>query len=76
VTAPRSRWLLVVLLVAGCGLMLPFDLWFTRLAGMACLFAFIVLGVFLIAEPGFVGAAEDEEGATGGSGSADETAAG
>jgi len=56
----RSRWTLVALLVLGCGLMLPFELWATRLAGMACLLAFIVLGVFLIADPRFL--AEDREG--------------
>jgi hypothetical protein len=56
----RSKWTLVALLVLGCGLMLPFELWATRLAGMACLLAFIVLGVFLIADPRFL--AEDREG--------------
>ena len=50
----RSRWTLVVLLVVGCGLMIPFEEWYTRLAGMACLFAFIVLGVFLVAAPDFL----------------------
>ena len=58
-SALRSRWTLVALLVVGCGLMLPFEYWATRLAGMACLFGFIVLGVFLIAEPGFL-AGDDE----------------
>jgi hypothetical protein len=56
----RSRWTLVALFAVGCGLMIPFEEWYTRLAGMACLFAFIVLGVFVIAEPGFVGGADDE----------------
>jgi len=55
----RSKVTLVVLFVLGCALMLPFEFWATRLAGMACLFGFIVLGVFLVADPGFVGA-EDE----------------
>jgi hypothetical protein len=64
----RSRWMLVALLVAGCGLMLPFELWLTRLAGMACLFAFIVLGVFLIAEPGFLGDDDEDPAAEKGSG--------
>jgi hypothetical protein len=57
----RSKWTLVVLLVAGCGLMIPFEYWYTRLTGMACLFAFIVLGVFLVAEPGFLRADEEPE---------------
>ena len=60
--ALHSRWTLVALLVLGCGLMLPFELWATRLAGMACLFGFIVLGVFLIAEPGFLSDDEAPEG--------------
>ena len=50
----RSKWGLVALLVAGCALMIPFEEWYTRLGGMACLFAFIVLGVFLVAEPAFL----------------------
>jgi hypothetical protein len=45
---------------AGLLLMLLFEAWFTRLAGVACLFAFIVSGVFLIADPAFL-AAEDED---------------
>ena len=60
----RSRWTLLALLVLGLALMLPFEYTATRAAGMACLFGFIVLGVFLIAEPGFLtadeGAPEDE----------------
>jgi hypothetical protein len=58
--ALRSRWTLVALFVVGVGLMIPFDEWYTRLAGMACLLSFIVLGVFLVAEPGFL-APDDEE---------------
>jgi hypothetical protein len=58
--ALRSRWTLVVLFFVGVGLMIPFDEWYTRLAGMACLLSFIVLGVFLVAEPGFL-APDDEE---------------
>ena len=68
--ALRSRWTLVALLVVGCGLMLPFEYWFTRLTGMACLFGFIVLGVFLIAEPGFLDTDEAPEGDRVRSGSA------
>jgi hypothetical protein len=54
----RSSWTLLALLVVGCGLMLPFAYTATRAAGMACLFGFIVLGVFLIADPRFL--SEDE----------------
>jgi len=44
----------------GLLLMLLFEAWFTRLAGVACLFAFIVTGVFLIADPAFLAAEDDE----------------
>ena len=44
----------------GLLLMLLFEAWFTRLAGVACLFAFIVTGVFLIADPAFLAADDDE----------------
>jgi hypothetical protein len=54
----RSRWTLLALLFVGCGLMLPFEYAATRAAGMACLFGFIVLGVFLIADPRFLGGDE------------------
>jgi hypothetical protein len=58
----RSKVTLVVLFVLGCALMLPFEFWATRLAGMACLFGFIVLGVFLVADPEFLGTDEVESG--------------
>ena len=45
---------------AGLLLMVLFEAWFTRLAGVACLFAFIVSGVFLIADPAFLAAEDDE----------------
>ena len=44
----------------GLLLMLLFEAWYTRLAGEACLFAFIVSGVFLIADPSFLAAEDDE----------------
>jgi hypothetical protein len=47
-------------LAFGLLLMLLFEAWFTRLAGVACLFAFIVTGVFLIADPAFLAADDDE----------------
>lgn len=58
-----SRWTLLALLVAGLALMLPFEYTATRAAGIACLFGFIVLGVHLIAEPGFLAADEDSNDA-------------
>jgi hypothetical protein len=45
---------------AGLLLMLLFEAWFTRLLGVAALFAFIVSGVFLIADPAFLAADDDE----------------
>ena len=53
--------LMFTCLGAGLLLMLLFEAWFTRLLGVAALFAFIVSGVFLIADPAFL-AAEDDEG--------------
>ena len=53
-TVLRSNWTLLALLLVGCGLMLPFEFAATRAAGIACLFGFIVLGVFLIADPRFL----------------------
>ena len=55
------RWLPVMLgcLVAGLALMLVFDNAITRVLGVLALFAFIVIGVFLIADPAFL-AEEDE----------------
>jgi hypothetical protein len=49
--------LVVTTLVGGFVLMLGFDTPATRIAGVVCLLAFVVSGVFLVADPGFV--AED-----------------
>ena len=57
--ALASRWALVALLVAGLALMIPFEHTLTRVAGITCLLAFIVVGVFQIAEPGFLAGDED-----------------
>ena len=56
------RWLAVMLgcLAAGVVLMVGFESAITRVVGLLALFAFIVIGVFLIADPAFL-AAEDEE---------------
>jgi hypothetical protein len=54
----RSRPLLPILvpvwLVAGLALMLPFEATITRILGVSLLFAFIVGGLFLVAEPRFL----------------------
>ena len=46
--------LVVVSLIAGLALMVPFDTTWTRVAGVACLLAFVAGGVFLIADPAFL----------------------
>jgi hypothetical protein len=55
------RALMLACLVVGLGLMLAFESAITRVLGLLALFGFIVIGVFLIADPAFL-AAEDEEG--------------
>jgi len=54
----RSRPLLPLLvvgsLVAGMALMIPFEATITRILGVLLLFAFIVGGLFVIAEPRFM----------------------
>jgi hypothetical protein len=47
-------------LVIGMALMLVFEHWVTRVLGVGALFAFIVSGVFLIADPAFLVAEEDD----------------
>jgi hypothetical protein len=57
----RRRPLLVVMLaslVAGVLLMVLFEATLTRIAGVTALFAFIVSGVFLIADPALLGTDE------------------
>jgi hypothetical protein len=58
----NRAWLVVMLgsLAAGLVLMVGFERALTRALGLLALFAFIVIGVFLIADPAFL-AAEDEE---------------
>jgi hypothetical protein len=43
-----------VWLVAGLGLMIPFEATITRIPGVLLLFAFMVGALFLIAEPRFL----------------------
>jgi hypothetical protein len=52
--------LMFACLGAGLLLMLLFEAWYTRLVGVAALFAFIVTGVFLIADPAFLTGDDDE----------------
>ena len=46
-------------LAIGLVLMLVFEAMLTRIVGVTALFAFIVSGVFLIADPSFLGPDED-----------------
>jgi hypothetical protein len=59
VSTRAQRILLVALLVGGVGAMVPFEGLPSRVIGMALLGSFIVLGVFLIAQPGFLTGDED-----------------
>jgi hypothetical protein len=52
-------------LAIGLALMLAFHAPLTRIAGVAALFAFIVSGVFLIADPGFLGPDDDDRSSRG-----------
>jgi hypothetical protein len=56
------KWLMLACLVAGLGLMLPFESAVTLTLGVLALFAFIVIGVFLIADPAYLAVEDDEEG--------------
>lgn len=51
----------IALGVIGLVVMLPFDEWYTRLVGMGCLVAFVVTGVFLIANPAYLSRNPREE---------------
>lgn len=51
------RWLRLgvpAVLVAGLALMIPFEATITRVLGVACLFAFMIGGVFLVADERFL----------------------
>ena len=58
---PKLERICIALGVIGLVVMLPFDVWYTRLVGMACLVAFVVTGVFLIANPAYLSRASAEE---------------
>jgi hypothetical protein len=46
----------------GVALMIPFEYWFTRVLGVAALFAAILLGVFAIASPELLDGDDDASG--------------
>jgi hypothetical protein len=50
------------LLIVGLALMIPFEETVTLALGVACLLAFVGLGVFLIAHPSALLEPDDEEG--------------
>lgn len=55
----RQALLLGLAFALGVGLMIPFEAVITRVLGVGFLLAFIVGGVFAIAEPGFLSADDD-----------------
>jgi hypothetical protein len=57
--ALEGAWL--ALLVVGLALMLPFEETITLALGVACMLAFVGLGVFLIAHPSALLEPEDDE---------------
>jgi hypothetical protein len=60
VSRRRLEWLWGALFVVGVALMVPFEKTITLALGIACLLAFIALGVYLIAHPSALLADEDE----------------
>lgn len=59
-TPRRLRFLALACLLAGLAIMIPFEGPLARVAGVGLLVAFIICGVFAIAEPGFLGDDESE----------------
>jgi len=57
----RRRNLALVCLIGGLALTVPFDATATLVAGLLLLGAFIVLGVFAVADPEFLAADRDDE---------------
>ena len=57
--AMEGAW--IALLVIGLALMVPFEETITLALGVACLLAFVGLGVFLIAHPESLLDADDED---------------
>jgi hypothetical protein len=55
----RGVALMLASLAVGLVLMIGFEAALTRIVGVLALFAFIVIGVFLIADPAFLDAEED-----------------
>lgn len=51
----------ILTFILGVALMIPFEATITRILGVACLLAFIVIGVFAIATPEFLSGDADDE---------------
>ena len=49
-----TRIAAVVLLGLGVAFMIPFEEWYTRLLGVACLIGFVVCGLFAVATPSYL----------------------
>jgi hypothetical protein len=56
----RLTFAAIAAFVLGIALMIPFDATVTRILGVLCLFAFIVIGVFAIATPERLGDAPED----------------
>ena len=56
----RLRVVTIACLVLGLALMVPFKATVTLALGVALLFAFVVCGVFLVADPAFLAGDDDE----------------
>ncbi len=71
--SPRRQplaWFMLAAFVVGMALMLAFDAAITRVLGLTALTAFMVSGVFLVADPGMLEPDDDEPQGAGASRSA------
>ncbi len=59
--APRLRAATLACLLLGLALMLPFKATVTLALGIALLLAFVVCGVFLVADPAFLQGDEERD---------------
>jgi hypothetical protein len=65
VRRPPLLALMLASFAVGFVLMMVFEAPITRIVGLITLFVFIVSGVFLIADPAFLGQDDDGDGADG-----------
>ena len=58
---PKLQRICLVCGAIGVAVLFPFDAWYTHLIGMAFLVAFVITGVFLIANPAYLSRDSAEE---------------